>query len=113
MSERSVVQRLVEVISARKAMPPGSRSYVRSLIEGGDQVICGKIIEEAAEVAEAAGEPGEPGRAHLVREISDLLFHTLVLLGEKEISWGDIEAELARRFGVSGLDEKAARQAIE
>ena len=68
-----------------------------------------KIEEEAAEVVEAAGEPGDAGRDHTVREAADVLYHLLVLLAFRDIPLAAVEAELARRFGISGLDEKAAR----
>ncbi len=71
--------------------------------------IGGKIVEEAAEVVEAAAEPGPDGRAHLVHEVADLVFHTLVMLGHQDIPWQEVEAELARRFGVSGITEKESR----
>ena len=68
-----------------------------------------KIVEEAIEVVEAGDEPGEAGGEHLVKEVADLVFHTAVLLGYRELSWGAVEAELARRFGISGITEKEAR----
>lgn len=105
----SIVPALMAVIAERKALPPGSKSYVKALLDGGTAKIGGKITEEAGEVVAAADEPGPEGRAHLVHEAADLLFHTLVLLGHKDIPWAEVEAELARRFGVSGIDEKAAR----
>ena len=108
MNRRSIVPELMAVIADRKANPP-ERSYVASLLKGGIARIGPKITEEAGEVVEAAGEPGPEGRAHLVREVADLLFHTLVLMGDRQIGWEEIEAELARRFGVSGIDEKEAR----
>jgi phosphoribosyl-ATP pyrophosphohydrolase len=80
-----------------------------SLLEGGVPKIGAKITEEAAEVVEAAAKPGQDGADHLVREVADLVFHALVLLGSKEIPWSAVEAELARRFGISGIDEKASR----
>lgn len=105
----SILHALMDVIAERRARPPGSRSYVQTLIEGGLPRIGAKITEEAGEVVAAAEEPDVEGRAHLVQEVADLLFHTLVLLGFREIPWDDVEAELARRFGVSGIDEKEAR----
>ena len=99
---------LMLVIADRKANPP-AKSYVSMLLQAGIAKIGPKITEEAAEVVEAAGEPGSEGRAHLVNEVADLLFHMLVLLGERDIPFTEIEAELARRFGVSGIDEKASR----
>ena len=110
MPEPAMVPKLMAVIADRKANPP-EKSYVASLLKGGLAKIGPKITEEAGEVVEAAAEPGADGRAHLVREVADLLFHTLVLLGEREIAWDEVERELARRFGVSGIDEKAARGA--
>ncbi len=105
----SIVASLMAVIASRKAAPPADRSYVVSLLNGGVPRIGAKIVEEAAEVVEAADEPGDAGQAHLVHEVADLLFHTLVLLGHKDIPWSSIESELARRFGVSGITEKEAR----
>jgi phosphoribosyl-ATP pyrophosphohydrolase len=81
----------------------------RPLFAGGLPKIGGKILEEAHEMVEAAGEPGPEGRSHLIYETADLLYHMLVLLGHQEIKLEEVEAELARRFGLSGLDEKAAR----
>jgi phosphoribosyl-ATP pyrophosphohydrolase len=78
-------------------------------LQAGVPKIGAKIVEEAGEVVAAAAEPGEPGRAHLVHEVADLVFHTLVLLGHQEIPWSEVEAELSRRFGVSGITEKESR----
>lgn len=109
MTEPSIVSSLMEVIAARKAHPPADRSYVVSLLQGGVPRIGAKIIEEAGEVVAAADEPGEVGRAHLVHEVGDLVFHTLVLLGHHDIPWSAVEAELGRRFGVGGIAEKESR----
>lgn len=97
------------VIEERKTHQPEKRSYVASLFQGGVAKIGAKVVEEAAEVVEAAGEPGDAGREHLVKETADLLFHAMVMLGFREIPWSDVEAELGRRFGISGIDEKEAR----
>jgi phosphoribosyl-ATP pyrophosphohydrolase len=96
------------VIEDRKAHPP-AKSYTTSLFAGGVSKIGGKITEEAAEVVEAAGEEGEEGRKHTIYEAGDLIYHLFVLLAHREITLEELEAELARRFGVSGLDEKASR----
>ncbi|MEJ7639125.1 MAG: phosphoribosyl-ATP diphosphatase [Singulisphaera sp.] len=109
MPERSILSQIMDVIADRKAQPQAERSYVVSLLNGGVAKIGGKIVEEAAEVVEAAEESGEAGRAHLIHEVADLVFHTLVMLGHRDISWTDVEAELARRFGVGGIVEKEAR----
>lgn len=109
LREPSILFELMDVIVRRKAQPQGGRSYVVSLLQGGVEKIGGKIVEEAAEVVEAADEPGEAGRAHLVHEVADLVFHTLVMLGHRDIPWTAVEAELTRRFGVGGIVEKEAR----
>jgi phosphoribosyl-ATP pyrophosphohydrolase len=113
MPDSSIVHSVLAVIAARKVKPPDEPSYVASLLRGGTPKILGKIAEEAAEVIAAAEEPGEAGRAHLVKEAADLVFHTLVLLGRYDVAWADVEAELATRFGVSGIAEKASRGASE
>jgi phosphoribosyl-ATP pyrophosphohydrolase len=103
---------LMGVIAERKANPPREPSYVVDLMRGGVSKIGGKIVEEAAEVVEAGGEDGEPGRAHLIKEVADLVFHSAVLLGYRDVGWNEVEAELARRFGISGVTEKASRRPI-
>jgi phosphoribosyl-ATP pyrophosphohydrolase len=107
--EGSMVERVMGVIEDRRDRPPDGRSYVVSLLRGGVPKIGEKVVEEAAEVVEAAAEEGDAGRAHLVHEVADLLFHTLVLMGHRGIAWAEIESELGRRFGVSGIDEKESR----
>lgn len=109
MPAPSILPDLMAVIAARKASPAGEKSYVKSLLAGGVARIGGKVVEEAAEVVEAAGEPGPEGEAHLVREVADLVFHALVMLGHRDVPWSAVEAELARRFGVSGITEKESR----
>jgi phosphoribosyl-ATP pyrophosphohydrolase len=110
MPEPNILAALAEVIAQRKAHPPAGRSYVVQLLEGGAGKIRAKVVEEAAEVFEAAAEAGDEGRTHLVREVADLVFHLLVLLGHRDVPWSEVEAELTRRFGVSGLDEKESRR---
>lgn len=109
MSESpSVLTQLMSVIQDRKANPP-ERSYTTSLFRGGVDKIGAKLTEEAAEVVEAAAESGQAGHDHLVYEAGDLLYHLLVMLAHRDVRLEEVETELARRFGVSGLDEKAAR----
>ena len=98
----------MEVIDDRKANPP-ARSYTTSLFQGGVGRIGAKIGEEAAEVVEAASEEGDQGRAHLAHEAADLIYHLLVMLSYRGVALREVEDELARRFGISGLDEKASR----
>lgn len=100
--------KLERTIHAR-AKKPNPKSYTSQLLTGGVPRIGVKITEEAAEVVEAAAEPGDAGREHFIREVGDLMYHLLVLMCHKECNLFDIEAELARRFGVSGLAEKASR----
>ncbi len=111
MSDSSVILALSRLIAERKVNPPTEPSYVISLLREGDAKILGKIVEEAAEVIAAAKEEGEMGRTHLIREAADLVFHTLVLLGRYDVAWSDVEAELGRRLGTSGIVEKATRSA--
>jgi len=108
MPDPSILSALMAVIAERKATPP-ERSYVAELLRGGVPRIGAKIVEEAGEVVAAADDAGEAGPAHLVHEVADLVFHPLLLLGHREVPWQDVEAELARRFGVSGITEKESR----
>jgi phosphoribosyl-ATP pyrophosphohydrolase len=105
----NVLAALEAVIAERKARPPEDRSYVVSLLRGGVPKIGEKILEEAGEVVEAGFEAGEEGRRHLIHEAADLVFHALVLLGHRDVAWREVEAELGRRFGVSGIAEKESR----
>lgn len=106
----SVLHQLMSVIEDRKANPP-ERSYTTRLFAGGTEKIGAKIVEEAHEVVEAAQETERDNsqRDHLIHEAADLLYHLLVMLGHHDIPLAEVEAELAGRFGISGLDEKAAR----
>ena len=105
----TVLSKLMQLIEERRAsLPKGS--YTTRLLKGGVDKIGSKITEEAAEVVEAAGEPGEAGQQHLVREAADLVYHLLVMLAHREVTLDQVEAELARREGISGLEEKASRK---
>jgi phosphoribosyl-ATP pyrophosphohydrolase len=106
---RRPLDELEQTIAARAANPTG-KSYTCELLAGGVKKIGAKIQEEAAEVVEAAGEPNEAGREHFLREVSDLIYHLLVMMRQRNCTLADLEAELARRFGVSGLEEKASRK---
>jgi phosphoribosyl-ATP pyrophosphohydrolase/phosphoribosyl-AMP cyclohydrolase len=103
------LHQLEATIRARLVAPAGTRSYVRSLVEdetGGK--VAAKITEEAAELVAELVAPST-ARERVVSEAADLLFHTLVGLLQRGISLEEVEAELSRRAGLSGLDEKAAR----
>ena len=102
-----ILEQLAEVLEQRKQAEPGS-SYVASLYSKGLDAILKKIGEEATETVMAAKD-GDDDK--LIYEIADLWFHSLVLLAHKGLGPDDVLQELGRRFGVSGHDEKASRQA--
>ncbi len=106
-SDAAVLDRLYSVILERKAHPRPD-SYVASLFAKGTEKMHAKIAEEAGELIEAS-ELG--GREHIVHETADLIFHTMVLLGQWEIEPDEVYAELQRRWGVSGIAEKKSRKA--
>lgn len=97
--------KLAEVIEQRKAADP-QNSYVASLYEKGLDRILKKVGEEATETVIAA-KGGNP--SDVIYETADLWFHTLVMLVHMGIEPQQVLDELARRFGVSGLEEKASR----
>ncbi|MBX9631851.1 MAG: phosphoribosyl-ATP diphosphatase [Burkholderiales bacterium] len=102
----NVLARIAETLEARKGAEPGS-SYVASLYAKGLDAILKKVGEEATETVLAA-KGGD--KLALVRETADLWFHCLVMLAHAGLGPDDVLAELRRREGISGLDEKAARQ---
>jgi phosphoribosyl-ATP pyrophosphohydrolase len=112
-----VLARLMATIESRRDQPAdplaAKKSYTVKLLEGGVAKIGGKITEEAAEVVEAAGEPGDAGRTHFVYECADLTYHLFVMMAHRGVRLDELEAELARRFGISGLEEKASRNKPE
>lgn len=101
-----ILRRLTATLEARKGAAPES-SYVAKLFAKGDDAILKKVIEEAGEVLLAAKD-GD--KAHLVYEVADLWFHSMLLLAHKGLSADDVLQELARREGVSGIEEKANRK---
>ncbi len=101
-----ILQQLTRVLEARRHADPGS-SYVASLHERGMDAILKKVGEEAAETIIAA-KNGDRGQ--VIHETADLWFHTLVMLSHQGLSSEDVLAELERRFGTSGIEEKAARK---
>ena len=102
-----ILEALEGVIAARKGESP-DRSYTSRLLAGGVSKVGGKVTEEAGELVQAAAAETD---ARVVSEAADLIYHALVLLACRGLSLAQVENELARRFGVSGLDEKAARTA--
>lgn len=107
MMNDNVLAQLAEVLESRKQAEPDS-SYVAKLYAKGLDAILKKIGEEATETVMAAKD-GEKDK--IVYEIADLWFHTLVLLAQQNLHPDDVLNELARRFGMSGLVEKANRNA--
>ena len=102
-----ILEKLERVVASRRGEPT-DRSYTSRLFSGGVPKIGGKVTEEAGElVAAAAAESDE----RVVSEAADLLYHMLVLLAFRDVPLASVEAELSRRFGMSGLDEKASRTA--
>jgi len=100
------LQRLAAVLESRKAAAPDS-SYVAGLYHKGLDAILKKVGEEATETVIAA-KGGDSGQ--LVYETADLWFHTLVLLAHQGLGPDLVLDELERRFGLSGLEEKARRR---
>jgi len=99
---------LAGIIDARAASS-GDVSYTRKLLDKGVAHCAKKLGEEAVEVVIASVESDGP-REHVVAESADLLFHLLVLLKARGVALPEVEAELARRTQMSGLEEKAARK---
>jgi len=105
-----VLQQLAQVLEARKNADPES-SYVASLHAKGLNKILEKVGEECTETLLAAKDAEHSGNTdELIAETADLWFHTLVMLSRLNVGPDDVINELARRFDLSGLEEKASRQ---
>jgi phosphoribosyl-ATP pyrophosphohydrolase len=100
-----ILKQLEQILEQRKTEDPKS-SYVASLHAKGLDTILKKIGEEATETVIAAKSDD---KEQIIYEMADLWFHTLVLLSQQNLSSDDVLAELERRFGLSGLEEKASR----
>ncbi len=105
MIDANILRRLAEIIESRKQGDPGD-SYVASLFAKGHDAVLKKVGEEAAETLLAAKD-GD--KLHIVRETADLWFHCLVMLAWHGLGPDDVLAELRRREGISGIDEKLSR----
>lgn len=103
---QDVLKELTEVLESRKQADPQS-SYVAKLYDQGIDKIAKKIGEEATEVVIATKNDSHD---EIIYEIADLWFHTMVLLAHKNLSYALVLQELQRRFGLSGLEEKANRK---
>ncbi len=119
----AVLEDLSRVIESRKASRAGdvNKSYVARLLHRGPDAFLKKIGEEATEVvmaskdldyAQAVGVEVAERRALLVGEVADLWFHCLIALAHYDLAPADVLAELQRRAGTSGIDEKALRKAV-
>jgi phosphoribosyl-ATP pyrophosphohydrolase len=100
------LERIATTIEQRKG-GDAKTSYVAKLLSENEDAVLKKIGEEATETVLAA-KSGD--KLHLVRETADLWFHCMVLLARHGLGPGDVLAELHRREGISGIDEKAARK---
>lgn len=110
---KDILQRLFAVIESRKLTNGGDpeKSYVARLMAKGDDAILKKIGEEATETVMAAKDTRNGGeKSKIVNECADLWFHCLVMLAHFGLTPNDILNELARREGISGIEEKASRK---
>jgi phosphoribosyl-ATP pyrophosphohydrolase len=106
MKNQDILNQLAAVLEERKSQDP-QKSYVAGLYAKGLDHILKKIGEEATETVIAAKD-GDPGK--IVYEMADLWFHCMVLLAQQGLGPEAVTAELQRRFGLSGLEEKASRK---
>ncbi|MCW8130702.1 MAG: phosphoribosyl-ATP diphosphatase [Planctomycetota bacterium] len=101
----AILHEVFKTVQERKEKMP-EKSYVAALLRSGTDAILCKIAEETGEVVKAAREQEKEKQ---VKELCDLVFHAMVLMAHKDITFEEVEFELAKRHGISGLDEKAAR----
>ncbi len=102
----SVLSHLSQLIEHRKS-ESSEHSYVASLLDAGEDKILRKLMEECTEVLLASKQNS---KEEVIKEMADLWFHSLVLLGHHHLTVEDVCQELTRREGLSGLTEKAMRQ---
>ena len=115
MSSHDSLARLAAVIESRKPANGGdpATSYVSRLLHKGPDSFLKKIGEEATEVVMAAKDVDHGAdKSKIVYEVADLWFHTMVALAHYGLTPGDVVAELERREGTSGIEEKALRKAV-
>ena len=116
MSNQDILDRLAAVVESRKPAHGGDpeTSYVARLLHKGPDAVLKKIGEEATETVMAAKDMDHGGDAsRLVGEVADLWFHSMIALAHYGLGPADVVRELARREGLSGLEEKALRKAHE
>ena len=112
--DQDTLARLAQVIESRKPAHGGDpeKSYVARLLHKGPDAVLKKIGEEATETVMAAKDVAHGGDpAHLVYEMADLWFHCMIALAQHGLTPQQVIDELARREGLSGLEEKALRKA--
>ena len=114
MTNQDILDRLAAVVESRKPANGGDpeKSYVARLLHKGPDAFLKKIGEEATETVMAAKDVdhgGDPSK--LVYEVADLWFHSMIALAHYGLTPADVVNELARREGLSGLEEKALRKA--
>ena len=115
-SSESALARLAAVIESRKAINGGDpeKSYVARLLHKGPDAFLKKIGEEATEVVMAAKDVDYGGdKSKILYEVADLWFHSMIALSHYGLTPDEVVAELERREGTSGLEEKALRKAKE
>ena len=111
-ASQDALARLAAVIESRKAGDP-DKSYVARLLHKGPDAFLKKIGEEATEVVMAAKDVDHgAAKSKLVYEVADLWFHSMVALAHYGLAPADVIAELERREGTSGIEEKALRKAV-
>ncbi|RLA08865.1 MAG: phosphoribosyl-ATP diphosphatase [Gammaproteobacteria bacterium] len=108
MQNNNILEQIQQVAEARKTAS-AEKSYISSLYQQGTDKILQKIGEEATETILAAKSTDTE---HLIKEIADLWFHSIVLLSHKDLKIDDVLQELQQRFGLSGLDEKKQRKLL-
>ena len=120
MTLNDSLARLARIIESRKVSNGGDpdSSYVARLLQKGPDAFLKKIGEEATEVVMAAKDldynPATPElKASLVGEVADLWFHSMIALAHYNLNPADVIAELERREGTSGMEEKALRKAVQ
>ena len=112
MSNQDILDRLAAVVESRKPANGGDpeKSYVARLFAKGQDAMLKKVGEEATEVV-MAGKDGDA--AKLTGEVADLWFHSKIALAHYGLTPADVVNELARREGLSGLEEKALRKVLQ
>ena len=120
MTSNNTLERLAQIIETRKSANGGDpeKSYVARLLHKGPDAFLKKIGEEATETVMAAKDVDHGGatvelKAKLVAEVADLWFHSLIALAHYNLSPADVLAELERREGTSGIEEKALRKVLQ